>query len=99
MEKLLALASVFEAVAKKKKHKAWSKDHRPPGWKAKSVKQYSKTMMDDKKHPFEACVEKLKGKKDIDNPEAMCASIKDIHSPGWRTQESKKKNKKSKKKN
>jgi hypothetical protein len=98
MEQLFVFASIFEAVAKKKKHKAWSKGHRPRGWKAKSVKQYSKTMMEGEKHPFEACVKKMKGKGDIDNPEAFCASLKDIHSPGWREREAKKRKKKTKSK-
>ena len=76
---ILVLATLFEKVAKKPK--SW-KD-KPPGWKEKSVKQYSNTMMKGKKHPFEACVKKMKGK--VDNPEGFCASVKDWHEPGWRT--------------
>ena len=91
-EELLALASAFEVVAKKK---PWSK--KPHGWKQKSVKQYSKTMMGGEKHPFSECVKKMRGH--VDNPEGFCASVKDIHkdTKKWRsTEKLKNKNKKGK---
>lgn len=77
----------------KKKHKPWSKGHRPKGWTEKSVKQYSNTMMEDEEHPFTECVKKMK--KHLDNPEGFCASVKDIHEKKktWRNPP-KKKNKK-----
>jgi len=85
-DKLLAACDYFLKEAKKKK-KPWSK--KPPGWKEKSVKQYSRTMMKGEEHPFADCVEKMK--KHMDDPEKFCASVKDKFSPGWR-----KKNKKNK---
>jgi hypothetical protein len=92
-ETILALAASFEKLAKKPK--SWKK--KPRGWKQKSVKQYSKTMMSGKKHPFDACVKKMKGK--VDSPEGFCASVKDQYKgdTSWRSKEQKK-NKKGKKK-
>lgn len=66
---LYAFAEAFESLAKR----PWSK--KPKGWKAKSVKQYSKTMMGGEKHPFTECVKKMKNK--VDNPERFCGSVKD----------------------
>jgi DNA-binding ferritin-like protein len=90
-EEILALASTLEAVATKRK--PWSK--KPHGWKQKSVKQYSKTMMGGEKHPFSECVKKMKGH--VDNPEGFCASVKDIHkdTKKWRSTDKLKKKKKA----
>jgi len=87
LSKLLSFASEFEKAAKAPK--MWKK--KPHGWKEKSVKQYSKTMTKGEEHPFTECVEKMKGK--VDNPEAFCASVKDIAkgTTGWRGGDKKKK--------
>lgn len=69
---LITIADLYEKTAKSK---PWAK--KPKGWKQKSVKQYSKTMMSGKEHPFAFCTEKMKDH--IDNPEAFCASVKDVH--------------------
>jgi hypothetical protein len=82
----------------KEAKKPWSK--KPPGWKKpKSIKKYYRTMTGKSKHPFSKCVEKMKDH--MDNPEAFCASVKDIGkgTTKWRsTEQLKKKKKKSKKK-
>lgn len=72
IDKLIVLAERYLKLTAKKK--PWSK--KPKGWKDKSIKKYYKTMSEDSKHPFTTCVEKMK--KHIDNPEAYCASIRDI---------------------
>ena len=69
---ILIFADNFESLAKKK---PWT--DKPEGWTNKSVKQYSKTMMGKKKHPFTACVKKMKGK--VETPERFCGSVKKIY--------------------
>ncbi len=75
--------NILESLAKKKPR--WGK---PKGWTEKSVDQFSKKMMGGKKHPHKSCVEKMKGK--VDDPEAFCAKLKDVHkgSTSWRKEES-----------
>jgi hypothetical protein len=87
LSKLLSFATEFEKAAKAPK--MWGK--KPHGWKEKSVKQYSKTMTKGEEHPFTECTKKMKGK--VDNPEAFCASVKDISkgTTGWRGGDKKKK--------
>lgn len=87
LSKLLSFTKEFEKSAKSPK--MWSK--KPHGWKEKSVKQYSKTMTKGEEHPFTECVEKMEDK--VDNPEAFCASVKDISkgTTGWRKGKGKKK--------
>lgn len=74
--KLLKYASIFEALAKKK---PWT--DLPKGWERKTVKEVASKLIKGK-HPFTACVKKMKGK--VKNPEGMCGSLKDIERPGWR---------------
>ena len=85
--KLFSFACSFEKIAKK----PWA--DKPKGWTDKSVKDYSKTMMEGKKHPFTACVNKMKGK--VETPEKFCGSIKDKFTGNkkWRSTD-RKKNKK-----
>ena len=89
LSKLLSFTKEFEKSAKSPK--MWSK--KPHGWKEKSVKQYSKTMTKGEEHPFTECVEKMEDK--VDNPEAFCASVKDISkgTTGWRGKQKGKKKK------
>lgn len=76
-DRLSQTCELFSKFAKKKsKKKPWA--DKPKGWDNKSVKHYSKTMMKGKKHPFTECVKKMKD-KDISDPEAFCASIKQIY--------------------
>lgn len=78
-------AELFLQAAKKKKKKP-------------DLKPAADTMMKGKTHPWAACMKKMKGK--VDNPEAFCAKMKDLHTGGtdWRSSEGlkKKKDKKSK---
>jgi len=92
-EQILAACDYFLKEAKKRK--PWSK--KPPGWKEKSVKQYSRTMMKGEEHPFTECVEKMK--KHVDDPEKFCASVKDKYrgNKKWRNPSGLKKKKSSKK--
>ena len=92
-EQILAACDYFLKEAKKRK--PWSK--KPPGWKEKSVKQYSRTMMKGEEHPFTECVEKMK--KHVDDPEKYCASVKDKYrgNKKWRNPSGLKKKKSSKK--
>lgn len=69
--KVYSFAEAFESLAKQ----PWTK--KPHGWKGKSVKQYSKTMMGGEKHPFTECVNKMKGK--VDDPKRFCGSVKAIY--------------------
>lgn len=71
IDKVCLLAENFESLAK---GKPWTK--KPRGWKSKSVKQYSKTMMGGEEHPFTECVKKMKGK--VDDPKRFCGSVKSI---------------------
>jgi len=90
---LLVLTDAFEALAAKKKKKPWSK--LPKGWKPKTLKNVADKMMKGD-HPFASCVKKMKG-KGMKDPNAFCASLKDIDQPGWREREAKKRKKKDKK--
>lgn len=83
-KELLTACHYFLKEAKK----PWSK--KPHGWTEKSVKQYSRTMMEGEKHPFTECVEKMKDH--VDDPEKFCGSVK------GKFVKTKKKNKKSSKK-
>ena len=51
----------------------------PKGWDKESVVKFSKSLVKGgatKKDFFDKCVEKMRGK--FDNPEAFCASVKDV---------------------
>ena len=69
--------------------------------KKKGLKPAADGMMKGKKHPWQACYNKMKDK--VDSPEAFCAKMKDVHkgTTDWRSTEglNKKKKKKSKDKN
>lgn len=73
---------------------------KPKGWKdPTSVKKYWKTLTEDSKHPWQKCVDKLKG--DMKSPEGFCAKMKDVAkgTTKWRGEEQRKnKGKKRKKK-
>lgn len=73
---ILILAEEFLKISKKKKSekKPWS--DKPEGWDAKSVKKYRKSLTGDSEHTFSECMEKMKDKKEIDNPKAFCGSLK-----------------------
>lgn len=90
---LLVLSDAFESLAaskKKRKGKAWKK--LPKGWSRKTLTNVADKMMKGE-HPFASCVKKMKG-KGMKDPNAFCASLKDIDQPGWREREAKKRKKK-----
>lgn len=86
ISKINKYASLFLQAAKKKKKK-------------RDLKPAADSMMKGKKHPWEACMRKMKDK--VDNPEAFCAKMKDLHkgTTEWRSTEGLKNKKKDKKDN
>lgn len=71
-------------------------DKYPTGWTKKSVKKYAKNIGGDvdlnSREWFYKCVDKLKDEEGIDNPEELCATIKDeaLGNTKWRGKERKK---------
>lgn len=65
----------------------------PKGWTKKSIKKYAKTLGGeteiDTKEWFYKCVDKLKDETGVDDPEKLCASIKDevLGKTKWRGEE------------
>jgi hypothetical protein len=50
----------------------------PRGWTKRSRKEFGKTLTHKKsKGFFTACMKKISGVNDIDNPESFCAALKD----------------------
>lgn len=74
------LAFLFSEAVKKKKKK-------------RDLKPAADGIMKGKKHPWQACYNKMKDK--LDSPEAFCAKMKDLHTgdTGWRSTEGLKKKK------
>lgn len=62
----------------------------PPGWDSQSVNKFVRSLTgvtkDDPEGLFTKCVEKLKDEEGIDNPEKMCAAIKEeyLGTEDWR---------------
>lgn len=65
----------------------------PRGWSKASIKKYAKTIGGDtdieSKEWFYKCVDKLKDQEEVDNPEELCATIKDevLGTTKWRGEE------------
>lgn len=81
---VLKYASIYEALAKKKKRTE------------KSMKKQYETMTKGKEHPFKHMVEKFKKHPEIEDPEGLAAKLKDIGkgTTKWRGKDEKKKKKK-----
>lgn len=50
--------------------------HKPDGWDAGSVHQFSDTLTEKSEHPFTRCMEKIKDVKEITDKKRFCGSVK-----------------------